>query len=130
MERDKNINVKLSKYVEFWKHGIKIKRTYAMKMNLYVDNWEDVLLHLSKPLPAQRSTFLEGFWPSNNYKLNYAKVELPSTKPKLLIWKTQSFVLYCGPKNLKLIPAYTPFIDLNNENFVLVKPHDPFLIPI
>jgi hypothetical protein len=38
------------------------------------------LLHLSKPLPTQRSILLECFWPSNNYKLNYVKVELPSTK--------------------------------------------------
>jgi hypothetical protein len=79
-EREKFISAKLSKYVEFWKQGIIINSTYAMKMNLYVDYCEDVLFHLSKPLLAQRSTLLEGFWPSNNYKLNYVEVELPSTK--------------------------------------------------
>jgi hypothetical protein len=47
-----------------------------------------------------------------------------------LIQKTQPFVLYFGPKNLKLILAYTPFRDLNNEIFVLVKPHDPFIIHV
>jgi hypothetical protein len=31
---------------------------------------------------------------------------------------------------LKIILAYTPFRDLNNEIFVLVKPHDPFLIHV
>jgi len=31
---------------------------------------------------------------------------------------------------LKLILAYTSFRDLNNENFVLVKLHEPFLIPV
>ncbi len=56
------INVGLFKYVEFWKQGIEQNTTYAMKMNPYVDYWEDVLLQLSKPLPAQRSTLLEGFW--------------------------------------------------------------------
>jgi hypothetical protein len=34
---------------------------------------------------------------------------------------------YCGPKNLKLVPTYTPFRDFNNGDFVLVKPHDPLL---
>jgi len=35
---------------------------------------------------------------------------------------------YCGPKNLKLAPTYTLFKDLNNGNFILMKPHDPLLI--
>jgi hypothetical protein len=37
---------------------------------------------------------------------------------------------YCGPKNLKPAPTYTPFRDLNNGDFVLVKLHDPLLVPI
>jgi hypothetical protein len=52
--------------VEFWKQGIEKNATYAMKMVFYVEYWEDVLLHLSKPLPPQISTLLEGFWPSSN----------------------------------------------------------------
>jgi hypothetical protein len=52
-----------------------------MAMSLYVDYWEDVLLHLSKPLPTQRSTLLEAFGPSNNWKLNYVRVELSFAKP-------------------------------------------------
>jgi hypothetical protein len=66
VEREKFISVGLSKYVEFWKQFSEQITTYAMKMSLYVDYWEDVLLHLSKPLPTQRSTFLKGFWPSSN----------------------------------------------------------------
>jgi hypothetical protein len=37
---------------------------------------------------------------------------------------------YCGPKNLKSIPTHTPFKVFNNANFVLMRLHDPFLIPI
>lgn len=35
---------------------------------------------------------------------------------------------YCGPKNLKPIPPYTLFKELNNGNFVLVRSHDPLLV--
>jgi hypothetical protein len=35
---------------------------------------------------------------------------------------------YCRPKNLRPSLAYTPFKNLNNGDFVLVKPHDPLLI--
>jgi len=82
---------------------------------------------LSKPLPTQRSTLLEGFWPSHNWKLNYAKVELSSTRP---IVDSENMVmhLYCGHENLKLTPAYTSFEDINNGDFVFVRPHDPFLV--
>jgi hypothetical protein len=31
---------------------------------------------------------------------------------------------------LKLAPTYTPFRDLNSGDFVPVKLHDPFLVPI
>jgi hypothetical protein len=48
--------------------------TYVMKMSLYVDYWKDILLHLSKPLPVQRSSLLKGFWPCSNWKLNYERV--------------------------------------------------------
>ncbi len=61
VEKKKFINVKLFKCLEFWKQSIEQNATYVMKMNSYVDYWEDVLLYLSKPLPAQRSTLLEDF---------------------------------------------------------------------
>jgi len=83
-----------------------------MKMNLYVDYWEDILLHLSKPLFAQGCTFLENFWPSSNWKLNYAKVELPSITS--IVPKDLVIHPYCGPKNLKSILAYTLCRDFNN----------------
>jgi hypothetical protein len=37
---------------------------------------------------------------------------------------------YHGPKNLKPFSAYTPFRDLNNGDFVLVRPHDLLLVPL
>jgi hypothetical protein len=37
---------------------------------------------------------------------------------------------YCGPKNLKPSLACTSFKDLNNGDFVLVRPHDPLLVPM
>ncbi len=61
MEKKKFISAALSKHVAFWKQGIDQNTTYAMKMVLYVEYWEDILLHLSKLLPPQSSTLLEGF---------------------------------------------------------------------
>jgi hypothetical protein len=59
-EKQKFINVGLSKYMDFRKVGITQSATYEMKMKLYVEYWEDILLHLSRPLPGQNATFLEG----------------------------------------------------------------------
>ncbi len=42
-----------------------------------------------------------------------------------LVW-----VLYCGPKNMKPLTTYTPFIGLNVGNFVFVKPYDPNIVLI
>jgi hypothetical protein len=67
VEKEKFINVGLSKYVEFWKQGIYQNASYAMKMDPYhQEYWEDILLHLSKPLLLQNSTFWEGFWLLSN----------------------------------------------------------------
>ncbi len=63
MEREKFIDVKLSKCMELWKQDMEQSTTYAMKMSMYLDYLKDVLLHLSKPLPTQGSTLLEGSWP-------------------------------------------------------------------
>jgi len=76
MEREKFISFGLSKYMDFWKVGIVQSPTYEMKMKLYVEYQENVLLHLSKLLPLQNTTLLEGFWPSNNSKSNYVKASL------------------------------------------------------
>jgi hypothetical protein len=75
---------------------------------------EDILLRLSKPLLAQRSILLEGFWLSNNWRFNYAKVELMSTN-QVINSKGPVMCPYYGPKNLKLVPTYTPFRDFNME---------------
>jgi hypothetical protein len=85
-----------------------------MKMSPYVDYWEDILSHLSKPLPLQRSTLLEGFWPSNNWRFNYAKVELLSTN-QVIDLEDLVMCPYYGPKNLTPAPTYTPFRELNME---------------
>jgi len=69
-----------------------------MKMSLHMDYWEEVLLRLSKPLPIQRSTLLEGFWPSSNWKLNYAKVELLSMM-QVVDSEDMANCPYCGPNN-------------------------------
>jgi hypothetical protein len=48
--------------MKFWKVGIVQSSTYEMKM-LYVEYWEDILLHLSRPLLPQNIIILEGLWP-------------------------------------------------------------------
>jgi hypothetical protein len=129
LEGKKFISVALSKYVEFWKQGIDQNTTYAMKMASYVEYWEDILLHFSKPLPLQSSTLLEVFWLSSNRRSNYARASLP-TRMEVADAEDLTMHPYCGPKNLKPFPAYTPFKDLNNGDFVPVRPHDPLLIPM
>ncbi len=88
-----------------------------------MDYWEDVLLPLSKPFPTQRSTLLEAFWPSSNWKLNYAKVELLFAMP-IVDSKDPANCPYYGPKNLKLVSIR----DLNNGDFIFMKPSDPLLV--
>ncbi len=76
MEKEKFISFGLSKYMDFQKVDIAQSSTYEMKMKLYVEYWEDVLLHLSILLPLQNITLLEGFWPSNNWMFNYVRSSL------------------------------------------------------
>jgi len=78
-----------------------------------------------KPLPTQGSTLLEGFWPCSNWKLNYAKVELPSTMP-VVDFEDPLISLIMGPRTWSWLPHTPPFRDLNNGDFVLVRFHDPF----
>jgi hypothetical protein len=61
MEKKKFISFRLSKYVDFWKVSIVQSSTYEMKMKPYVEYWENILLHLSRPLPPQSTTILEDF---------------------------------------------------------------------
>jgi hypothetical protein len=37
---------------------------------------------------------------------------------------------YCGLKNMIPLITYTPFRDLNVGDFVLVRLHDPDLVPL
>jgi hypothetical protein len=74
MERKKLIRFGLSKYVDFEKVGIAQSSTYEVKMKPYVEYWKDILLHLSKPLPPQSTTLLEGFWPSSDWRFNYVRI--------------------------------------------------------
>ncbi len=37
---------------------------------------------------------------------------------------------YCRPKNLKRSPAYTPFKVFNNQNFIVMMPHDLVLVHV
>jgi len=76
VERKKFINVGLSKYVDFWKVEITQSLTYEMKMKSYMEYWEDILLHLSRTFPLKGATILEGFWPSTNWRSNFAKDSL------------------------------------------------------
>jgi hypothetical protein len=79
VERQKFISASLSKYVDFWKVGIARSVTYEMKMKPYVEYWEDILLHLSRPLPCRSAILLEGLWPLSNWKSDYCKVLLSTT---------------------------------------------------
>jgi len=84
---------------------------------------------LSRPLPPQTPTLLEGFWPLSNWRSNYAKGSL-LTMMDIVDVEDLIRVLYCGPKNMKPLTTYMPFIDLNVGNFVFVKPYDPNLVLI
>ncbi len=65
----------------------------------------------------------------SNWKLNYVIVELSSTT--LVIDSNDSIIHpYYGPNNLKKVLTYTLFRDINNGDFIFVRPHDPFLVPI
>jgi hypothetical protein len=45
----------------FWKVGTAQSATYEMKMKPYVEYWEHILLHLSKPLTVKVPLFWRGF---------------------------------------------------------------------
>ncbi len=127
VERQKFISVGLSKYMDFWKVGIAQNVTYEMKMKPYVEYWEDILLHLSRPLPCQSAILLEGLWLSNNWKSNYSEALLSTIIDGANLEDPIQHP-YHGPKNMKPSIMYTLFKNLNAGDFVFVKPHDPGLI--
>jgi hypothetical protein len=60
---------------------------------------------------------------------NYARASL-STMMDIVDPKDPIRVLSCGPKNMRPLIAYTPFKDLNVGDFVVVRSHDPNLVPL
>jgi hypothetical protein len=66
MEKQKFINVWIIQICGILKTCIEQKVIYIMKMIPYEEYWENILLHLSKPLSPQNSTIVENFWPLSN----------------------------------------------------------------
>ncbi len=64
-----------------------------------------------------------------NWRSNYGKASLP-TRMEVDDAKDPIMHPYCGPKNLKPSLACAPFRDFNNGDFVMVRPHDHFLVPV
>jgi hypothetical protein len=83
---------------------------------------------LSKPLPLQSVILLEGFWPSSELRSNYARALL-SIVMDIVDVEDPIRLPYCGPKNMRPLISYTPFRNLNVGNFMLVRLHDPDLVP-
>jgi hypothetical protein len=83
---------------------------------------------LSKPLPTQNSTILEGFWPSSNWKFNHMWGAIP---PIVDIDHEDPIVApYYGFKKYNhhwRQLAYTSFWNLGLRDFVLVRPTHPKL---
>jgi hypothetical protein len=81
------------------------------------------LVKIVMTLPYQSAILLEGFWPSNNWKSNYSRASLSTTivgiDPKDPI---QHF--YCGPKKMRPSTVYTLVRNLNDGDFVFIRPHD------
>jgi len=96
-------------------------------VTLYVDYWEDIFLHLSKLTSSKFNTF-GGFLAFEQLEINCTRASLPT---RMEVVDVEDLIMrpYCGPKNLKPSPTYTPFKDLNNGDFVL-RPHDPLFIPM
>jgi hypothetical protein len=61
LEKERFINSGLSLCMEFWKFRMCKGETYVKKLGPYVDYLENILELLSKLLPTQSSTLLEGF---------------------------------------------------------------------
>ncbi len=95
-------------------------------MKPYIDYWEAILEMLANPFPQQSPMLLEGFWPTNNWRVNH----LQFAEPKLTILANKENIMlqpFYGSKNMKPImkmAPYTPFINLHNGDFVLAWPSD------
>jgi hypothetical protein len=97
-------------------------------MGPYVKYWESILELLSRLIPWQIFVLLEGFWPSNNWRINYERASIPTIIDVYL----KNFVIppYCEPRNIcpsLSTTTYSPFHDLFVGNFVLVWPSNPIV---
>ncbi len=88
---------------------------------------QGILKRFSKPLPKQNPILLEGFWPSNNWKVNHLQFSF-SLPPILANQEDPIIPLYCGIKNMKPSLSTTtdiPFKNLHEKDFFLARPFDP-----
>jgi hypothetical protein len=117
--------------MEFWGIGICKDEPYVQKLGPYLDYWKNILELLSKPLPTQNSTLLEGFWPLSNWISSHM---WGATPPIVDVdCKDRIITPYCGPKtmwpSLKIV-AYILFWDLGPGDFILVRLVDLELCPM
>jgi hypothetical protein len=61
IEKERFINVGISKYLNFWKFNILKDEMYVRVMKPYIDYWEGILKCLSKPILQQSLILLKGF---------------------------------------------------------------------
>jgi hypothetical protein len=98
-------------------------------MKSYVEYWEDILLHLSRPLPCQNATFLDSVWSLSNWKSNYYRALLLTIVVDVDL-EDPILCPYYGLKNMRPSITYAPFRDFNGEDFVIVIPHHLGLVPV
>jgi len=87
---------------------------------------------LSKPISQQSPILLEGFWPTNNWKVNHVKFCIPSV-PIFDDMEDSTIPPYCGPKNMKpslRITTYIPFEDLHEGDFLFTRPFELEMYPV
>jgi hypothetical protein len=83
---------------------------------------------LSKPIPQQSFVLLEGFWPSNNWRVNYEQTSIHI----IVDVDHEDLVIlpYYGPRSLcpsLNIATYTHFHNLFANRFVLVRLLNPIV---
>ncbi len=85
---------------------------YIDIMKPYIDYQEVILKMLANLLPQQSPMLLEGFQPTNNWRVNHSQVvELNS--PILVDKENIVLELFCGPKNMKPTMKIAPCTPLD-----------------
>jgi hypothetical protein len=80
-----------------------------------------------KTVIASKYNSFGGFWPSINWRSNYATTSL-SIVMDIVDLEDLIQVPYCGLKNMRPLTTYTPFRDLNVGDFMFMRPHDLNLV--